>query len=86
MRTTRDTPPLRHWPKVAAELRDDPGEWRRVIGFNPRSARAYGSHIRNGGLAAFNPPGAFEAEVRGDELWARYVGPHQERSGDPATP
>jgi hypothetical protein len=87
--TTWEDPPPRErdrWHRIADEMRAHPRRWRVITEVNPRSTRAYGSHIRNGGLGPFQPAGEFEADTRGGVLRARYVGPHQHESGGPVTP
>lgn len=74
-------PPKSHarkgkWEEIAAELREHPGDWARVVaGANS----PYGTHIARGTLAAFRPAGAFEATTRRHpdhtfDTYARFVG------------
>lgn len=76
--------PSTEWDRIAAELRNHPGEWAKVqTAANPGAAYA----IKNGGLKSFEPAGTFEAvsrsagKLRGKtvvDTYARYVGPVDE--------
>lgn len=67
------------WHQAAVELRQWPGRWGRIAEY-PRSHTAYtvAHRVRNAGLKAFRPAGAFEARAQaqdgGGVVWARYVG------------
>lgn len=69
------------WDDIAAALRERPGEWALVLrGIHS----SYATQVRRGKLAAFQPPGAFEAvstksTVTNDgkptnDLYIKYVG------------
>ena len=63
------------WLAVAHALRDRPDEWARVA--RKRSAldaHVCASYIRRGDYKGFLPRGSYQAEVRGGDVWARYVG------------
>jgi hypothetical protein len=63
------------WTQEADELRENPGEWRMLTDRETNS-RAYtmANQINRGVLFSFRPAGDFEAERRGTQVWARYLG------------
>ena len=72
------------WPAIAAELRDNPGQWA-VVFTSSTSGTVSGcaNGIKVGRAAHFRPQGAFSAVTRvrttdeGDkvwDLWAAYLG------------
>lgn len=68
----------RHAP-IAEELKNRPGEWRRLDGYlSSRSSGSMAHTIRKGLLPAYEPAGAFEAVSRfaGSDyfVYVRYVG------------
>lgn len=74
---TRGRKPLVKYEVIAEELKRRPGEWA-LVGEN--LAMSLGSHISIGRIKAFQPAGAFEGTIRGQEngralkVYARYVG------------
>jgi len=75
-RSTRNGRPISHnFQQIAQQLKDNPGQWARIDtrGTQP-AARSFAFHVRNGTSRAFQPAGAFEATVRNQDIWARYVG------------
>ena len=52
----------------ASLLRSRPGQWARL----PRVTDVF--VIKNGGLPAYRPAGSFEAVMRRQRVYARYVG------------
>lgn len=64
---------------VAAALRETPGDWQLVRPYPARYvALSMARSIRVAALPAYQPAGAFDAEVRTDPdgeatLWARYT-------------
>lgn len=56
---------------VAAALRSRPGEWAKVTTLG--KAKPFVSTLRNGRNRSF-PPTEFEAKLRGDDAWVRYIG------------
>jgi hypothetical protein len=63
------------WTKVAAALRERPGQWALVRTDSRSTADA--ANVRRGTIAAFRPAGAFEAKSRVNadgtfSIWARY--------------
>jgi len=59
----------------AAQLRDRPGEWALLMTKDtPSKASDLAGNIRRGIMKAFQPAGAFEATIRGRDVWVRYVG------------
>lgn len=62
------------WKSVAAELRDNPGEWAVM----PATSNIYAMMIKRGTLADFRPAGHFEARAidqnTSPRVIARYVG------------
>lgn len=66
------------WRAVAAQLREAPGRWALVcdeVEWNYAGGTA--GQITGGRLAAFRPPGSFEAITRtayGYRVYARYIG------------
>lgn len=75
----RKARPHGYHQEVAEELRTYAGEWARVDSYStPSSASSMAQSIRRANLAAYRPPGAFEATSRkvGNEfrVYARYVG------------
>lgn len=71
--------PPGHHAKVAAELKEHPGEWARIgLYGSPSSAAAMAQGIRKGQLAAYRPAGAFEAVSRTVKneyrVYARFTG------------
>lgn len=63
------------WTEEAQELRAEPGQWR-MIADRETNSRAYtmANQINRGVLRSFQPAGDFEAERRGAQVWARYLG------------
>jgi hypothetical protein len=74
MKATR----VRHQP-IADECRANPGQWEPVRAYPARYvALSMARSIRVASLPAYQPEGAFDAEVRTDQdgdavVWARYV-------------
>lgn len=65
--------PVAYQPE-AAELRRNPGRWALVNTCEtPKSAVSQASAIRTGNLVAFQPAGAFEAQSRGQAVYARFL-------------
>jgi hypothetical protein len=65
--------------EAAQELRSRPGEWAIVSVYGTGgSSSAMARHIASGYVAAYQPPGAFEATSRTVDgearVYARYVG------------
>lgn len=65
--------------QVAAQLKEHPGQWAKIpVTGGPVTARNMAYQIRKGEMAAYKPPGAFEAVSRTVDgqtcLYARYVG------------
>jgi hypothetical protein len=73
-----DRRPVRDYPAIARELRDQPHRWALVAECPARTGANVARRMRQGVTAGFRPAGAFEAEVRdtpeGSSVWARYVG------------
>lgn len=67
------------WADLTTALRDAPGTWFQLtdLGYQPRMVQVTASRIRNGGLKAFTPKGAFEARHDWKDIWVRYVGPEE---------
>lgn len=58
-----------------AVLRAEPGRWALLDELTDRDrAHRLVDNIHRGNLAAFRPPGSFEARSLGTKVWARYVG------------
>ncbi|MHA4776033.1 hypothetical protein L1085_016175 [Streptomyces sp. MSC1_001] len=69
----------RRHTETAAQLRERPGEWAHIFSMGSvtsATSRAY--DIQNGRIAAYRPPGAFEARSRTADgtyrVYARYIG------------
>lgn len=64
---------------LARQLTDSPGRWALIRTTATRgSATSFAYHVKIGTSPAFRPAGAFEATVRGSDIWARYIGPDGE--------
>ena len=66
---------LPSWTEEAREMRENPGQWR-LLTDRETNSRAYtmANQINTGFLTSFRPAGDFEAERRGSQVWARYLG------------
>lgn len=68
------------WEKITNTLKEHPGQWGLVKGEgavnNSNAASSRASVLRKGKVAGVKP-GDFETAVRGDKLYARYVGQAQ---------
>lgn len=70
------------WGPVADALRARPGEWALIEEGAPATTTA--NHVSHGKIAAFRPPGSFEAVARSrgrdsigqrqHDIYARFVG------------
>lgn len=64
------------WATKASELRERPGDWAIVVkkgeAPNARAAQNVTRYIKQGSRNM--PKGQFEAETRGDVVYARFVG------------
>lgn len=65
---------IQHVREAVAELKARPGEWA-IVARKPKqtSANSFARKVRDG-IGSWRPAGAFEAAVRGTDVWARYVG------------
>ncbi len=63
----RERLPHEQW---AAQLKAQPGRWARVPGVNP----GYCTAVLKATVHAYRPAGAFEAAMRDNEIYVRYVG------------
>jgi hypothetical protein len=64
---------------IAAELRENPGQWGRVAAYTTRRVSTHMAYlVRSARIKAYAPAGAFEAEGRTESgehrLYVRYVG------------
>lgn len=77
------------WEEIAATLKANPGKWALCL----RGVHSsYTSQINRGKLAAFQPPGAFEARSvstlpsengrKSNDLYIRYVGETETPHGE----
>ena len=65
----------RSYTDIAQHMQENPGVWVKVA-TKPTLAASYNMtwQIKNAGLAAFRPAGAFDAYSNGHEVIARYTG------------
>jgi hypothetical protein len=66
------------WFKIADEARSQPGKWIEVAGsYTVQQAGGRAHAIKNGTLAAFRPPGSFDAKQENGGIFLRYRGDDQ---------
>lgn len=68
--------PTPKYRKEASILRDNPGQWARLIRDveTVQGNQSFVGNINRGALKSF-PRGEFESKVRNNQVWIRYVGP-----------
>lgn len=73
-----DPPPRKwdvlKWDAVAADLRDNPDQWVRLIETDGIPVDQFSKNVMSAHYGSFRPAGAFQVTVRQRSVYVRFVG------------